>query len=182
MESRHTDFPCLYIDGEGEEEKDKPVKIAVITFAFNNSEIIHNLRKRGLMIQKEQWKKMDKLQKKMSDRLANSQELLDKMQTPVSCFMSFETEEGKSRGELYNETVELEDYAHYRTFLGSEIDVKQASEPTDIIWENRHFTKSARFLRTIIVSFVVFLMLCVSFFLIFTAQKTSLAMKQKYPK
>lgn len=72
MESRHTEFPCLYIDGDGEEEKDKPVKIAVITFAFNNSEIIHNLRKRGLMIQKEQWKKMDKLQKKMSDRLANS--------------------------------------------------------------------------------------------------------------
>lgn len=124
MESRHTEFPCLYLDGDGEEERDKPVKIAVITFAFNNSEIIHNLRKRGLMIQKEQWKKIDKLQKKMSNRLANSQELLDKMQTPVSCFMSFETEEGKSRGELYNDTVLLEDYAHYRTFLGSEIDVK----------------------------------------------------------
>ena len=46
------------------------------------------------------------------------------MQTPVSCFMTLETEEGKSRGELYNDTVELEDYAHYRTFLGSEIDVK----------------------------------------------------------
>jgi hypothetical protein len=53
MESRHTEFPCLYLDGDGEEERDKPVKIAVITFAFNNSEIIHNLRKRGLMIQKE---------------------------------------------------------------------------------------------------------------------------------
>jgi len=99
------------------------------------------------------------------------------MQTPVSCFMSFETEEGKSRSELYNETVQLEDYAHYRTFLGSEIDVKQASEPTDIIWENRHFTSSARFLRTMMVSLVVFFMLCVSFALIYTAQKTSLAMK-----
>lgn len=177
MESRLTDFPCLYIDGDGEEERDRPVKIAIITFAFNNSEIIHNLRKRGLLLGKEKWKKIEKLQKKMSDRLANSQELLDKMQTPVSCFMTLETEEGKSRGELYNDTVELEDYAHYRTFLGSEIDVKQASEPTDIIWENRHFTSKARFLRTMIVAFIVFLMLCVSFFLIFTAQKTSLAMK-----
>lgn len=120
---------------------------------------------------------MDKIHKKMADRLANSQELLDKMQTPVSCFMTLETEEGKSRGELYNETVQLEDYAHYRTFLGSEIDVKQASEPSDIIWENRHFTKGARLFRTLIVSFIVFLMLCVSFFLIYTAQKTSLAMK-----
>jgi hypothetical protein len=61
MESRHTEFPCLYLDGDGEEERDRPVKIAVITFAFNNSEIIHNLRRRGLMLQKEQWKKLDKL-------------------------------------------------------------------------------------------------------------------------
>ena len=89
------------------------------------------------------------------------------MQTPVACFMTLETEEGKCRADLYNETVLMEDYAHYRTFLGSEIDVGGASEPTDIIWENRHFTTAARFTRTLIVSFVVFLLLCVSFFLIF---------------
>jgi len=61
MESRHTEFPCLYLDGDGEEERDRPVKIAVITFAFNNSEIIHNLRKRALYINNEKWKKLDKL-------------------------------------------------------------------------------------------------------------------------
>jgi len=180
MESRLTEFPALGIDGpEGDE---MPVKIAIITFAFNNAEIIHNLRRRGLLIAKEKWKKYEKLHTKMQTRLANSQELLDKMQTPVACFMTLETEEGKCRADLYNETVLMEDYAHYRTFLGSEIDVGGASEPTDIIWENRHFTSGARFVRTLIVSFIVFLLLCVSFFLIFTAQKTSLAMKQKYPK
>merc|ERR1719223_2556726 len=76
----------------------------------------------------------------------------------------------------------MPDYIQYATFLGSEIDVHQASEPSDIIWENRHFTPGQRFLRTMIVSFAIFLMLCVSFALIFTAQKTSIAMKQKYPK
>jgi hypothetical protein len=34
----------------------------------------------------------------------------------------------------------MDEYAHYRTFLGGEIDMMEASEPTDIIWENRHFT------------------------------------------
>jgi len=104
------------------------------------------------------------------------------MQTPVACFMTLETEEGKCRADLYNETVEMEDFAHYKTFLGSEIDVGGASEPTDIIWENRHFTPQKRFMRTLIVSGIVFCMLCVSFAFIYTAQKTSLAMKQKYPK
>jgi hypothetical protein len=66
--------------------------------------------------------------------------------------------------------------------LGSEIDVKGASEPTDIIWENRHFTSFQRFLRTIVVSLILLCVLACSFLLIYTAQKTSLAMKQKYPK
>lgn len=60
--------------------------------------------------------------------------------------------------------------------------MQEATEPTDIIWENRHFTSGQRFARTILVTGAIFLMLCVSFVLIFTAQKTSLAMKQKYPK
>lgn len=71
----------------------------------------------------------------------------------------------------------MEDYTHYRTFLGSQIDVQGASEPTDIIWENRHFSSGQRFLRTMLVTGIIFIMLCISFTLIYNAQKTSLAMK-----
>jgi len=51
MEARLTDFPCLGIDGPGME--DEPVKIAIITFAFNNSEVIENLKRRGQFIKNE---------------------------------------------------------------------------------------------------------------------------------
>lgn len=48
MEQRLTEFPGLGIDGpEGDEA---PVKIAVVTFAFDNAEIIKNLTKRGTYI------------------------------------------------------------------------------------------------------------------------------------
>lgn len=48
MEKRLTEFPGLGIDGpEGDEA---PVKIAIVTFAFDNAEIIHNLTKRGKFI------------------------------------------------------------------------------------------------------------------------------------
>lgn len=173
MEARLTDFPNLGIDGDG----DDPVKIAIITFAFNNSEVIENLKLRGQYIKNEKWKKMEKLNSKMTNRLHNSQELLDKMQTPVACFISLESEEGKCRADIYNETVMMGEYAQYRTFLGSEIDVSGASEPTDIIWENRHFTSFQRFVRSIVVCIVLLGVLCCSFALIYTAQKTSLAMK-----
>lgn len=180
MEARMTEFPALGIDGpEGDEA---PVKIAMVTFAFNNAEIIHALKKRGTLIRNQKWKKYEKLNAKIVNRLHNSQELLDKMQTPVYCFLTFETEEGKCRCDNYNDTVKDPDYAQYKTFLGQEIDMVEASEPTDIIWENRHFSSFSRFVRSIIVCFILFGVLCCSFYGIYTAQKLALAMKTKYPK
>jgi hypothetical protein len=41
MEARLTEFPGLGIDGpEGDE---MPVRIALVTFAFDNAEVIYNL-------------------------------------------------------------------------------------------------------------------------------------------
>ena len=93
------------------------------------------------------------------------------MTRPTAAFITFENDLGKMLA------VEADDVDKERKLLGRVMKFKNASEPTDIIWENRHFTKSARFMRTLVVSFVVFLMLCVSFALIYTAQKTSMAMK-----
>ena len=31
-------------------------------------------------------------------------------------------------------------FSDIKTFLGEELDLKAAAEPTDIIWENRHYT------------------------------------------
>lgn len=53
MEQRLTEFPALHIDGiEGDLA---PIKIALITFAFDNSEVIAGLKKRGNYIKKENW-------------------------------------------------------------------------------------------------------------------------------
>lgn len=121
MEKRLTDCPPE--NYEGDEGNIEDVRIAVVTFAFNNAEIIHNLRERGTYIANEKWDKKEQLETKMTDRLHNSLDLLDQMQTPVSCFMSLETEEGKARAANYNTTMESEGYEKYATFLGEKIDV-----------------------------------------------------------
>ena len=44
------------------------------------------------------------------------------MQRPVSCFVTFENEEGKSRADEYNNIVDaIEEFDHYRSLLGSPI-------------------------------------------------------------
>lgn len=60
--------------------------------------------------------------------------------------------------------------------------MKPASEPTDIIWENRHITIFEKFQRSIIVTVLCGVLLLISFFLIFSAQKNAMALKNKYPK
>lgn len=51
----------------------------------------------------------------------------------MSLFVTFETEEGHARACAYN------DYPKEK-ILGQELDLQEASEPTDIIWENRQLT------------------------------------------
>lgn len=61
-------------------------------------------------------------------------------------------------------------YNHYKRFLGAEIDMKPASEPTDIIWENRHIGPAKRLIRSMIASLGIFLLLTMSFMLIYYAK------------
>ena len=63
MEQRLTEFPNLGLDGD--EGDEVPVKIAVVTFAFDNAEIIYALNKRGMYIKNQNWKKYIKINEKI---------------------------------------------------------------------------------------------------------------------
>jgi hypothetical protein len=65
-----------------------------------------------------------------------------------------ETEEGYHRASSYTKTVE-EEYTHYNKFLTREIDLQDASEPTDIIWENRSFSPQTRNVKRMFVYFII---------------------------
>lgn len=65
--------------------------------------------------------------------------------------------------------------------MGHEIDVKAASEPSDIIWENRHWTSSQRVYKKVFVYGVIIMILYSSFQTIFRLTKKSLAMSERYP-
>ena len=48
----------------------------------------------------------------------------------------------------------------------------QAAEPTNIIWENHHLSDRQRYLRMMVVAFVIFLVLIAAFFIFFVMKKT----------
>ena len=115
------------------EERDDPIKIAQITFAYENGEIIEWLQERGKYIAAEKWDKLVDLNEKIHTKITTDKDFLDKVQLPCTVFLTFEDEEGKNRALVYNDFPQM-------NFLGEELDIHETAEPTDIIWENREYS------------------------------------------
>lgn len=73
--------------------------------------------------------------------------------------------------------------AKYDHFLGelNGLKIKEVTEPTDIIWQNRSVTNKTRVLRRIISYILICIMLFCSGYAIFQLSITSLSLKLKYP-
>lgn len=59
--------------------------------------------------------------------------------------------------------------------------LNDASEPTDIIWENRHFTRADYFYRQLIAFTVICLVLAISFITIFKISTYSASVASVFP-
>jgi len=59
---------------------------------------------------------------------------------------------------------------------------REASEPTDIIWENRIYSPTDYFFRNLIAWFVIALLLACSFAFIFKVARTSASISREFPK
>ena len=105
------------------------------------------------------------------------------MITPCSVFMTFENEEGVNRALSYEEAIETDsELEPIKTWMGNhEIEIQQASEPSDIIWENRHFSDAQRYSKSLIAWIIILLLLGISFIMIFLCSQYSVKMLLKYP-
>ena len=70
------------------------------------------------------------IEKKIVDLKDND---MDKLIRPVDAFITFEEEDGKIVADSYEH-----DPKHETFFLGKRLEFIEATEPTNIIWENRH--------------------------------------------
>jgi len=151
--------------------------------AFRNAKIIKKLRTRGDYIKNEKWEKVEKISEEINV-IKNDPEEFKKLTTPCSIFMTFETEEGYERA-LNLETAATEDtnIEHLKYWFSGkhQIEIQKASEPSDIIWENRQYTPMDRLKKKIIVSIIMFLLLLGSFMVIFYFSNISNKAVSKYP-
>lgn len=93
---------------------------------------------------------------------------------PTAAFVTFENAYGQS---LALKTHEKKD----RNLLSNKFRFKQASEPTDIIWENRHRTEWNLFFRELFSATLVGLLLLGSFMFIFKVSRYSASIAKVFP-
>lgn len=97
--------------------------------------------------------------------------------------MTFENEEGVNRAMEFNNTTKEDiELSHLSVWLDKyHIKIEKASEPSDIIWENRHFTEGQRLKKKLLVVALMVLMLMLSFSLIYACASYSLQLLKVYP-
>ena len=135
----------------------KNMKIADISFAFHNNSIIKKLKKRGNLISEQDFGKLKEYEKKLNDYVTNEKNF-DLLTEPTDVFIVFEDKEGRDAALRLNATE--------NKILGDKINFKQASEPSDIIWENRALTSRQILLRSLAAYTAILIFLVLSFWLV----------------
>lgn len=125
-------------------------RVADINFAYQNSWLLDSLRLRGDYIKYHQWKQLNELNREMTRQLHES---MEDVVTPVCAFVTMESETA------YNH---LSSVPSVNLFV-KDSKVKEAVEPTNIIWENRDFNPLLRFGRLILIVIAVCVVLGVTF-------------------
>ena len=96
----------------------------------------------------------------------------DSLTVPVSAFITFEEEDGKLYA-LRNNSNKL--------LLSQTMKFTEASEPTDIIWENRHYTNWDYIKRQTFAFIIILILLFGSFIVVYLVAKYSSKVANTYP-
>lgn len=156
------------------------VKIADIAFAFNNSELINLLRERGSHIMYQRYNQMREVEAKISD-LKNQK--FNQLIQPCDAFITFEEEDGGIIAQEFEPEFNFtgKKLPAKKQFMGDDLFLVEATEPTNIIWENRHFTSQDYIKRTLIACTIIFFLIMASFTVIFIAKMYAIITSNKYP-
>jgi Cytosolic domain of 10TM putative phosphate transporter len=145
--------------------------VADIQFTYQNAVLIKRLVKRGLCIKNADWEGLKKADAQVQQALQDNFEAL---RTPVSVFVTFESEEG------YNRALAIKEHNLKIDWMGRPLLFDPAPEPTDIIWENRELTNSQRLVRLLITIAITLVLLGISFTVIIVLKQKSMESNQKY--
>lgn len=139
------------------------VSVADITLAFNNHDLIRVLEERGGHVTNGEIEKIKECDEKI---MTLKEKNASDFKRPVAAFITFNHQEG------YERAIRLKEKRFFfkrnpakRAMLHQPLYLNPAPEPTNIIWENRHYS----FLHKIIRAAIAIAVMALLMFLVFVA-------------
>lgn len=146
-------------------------KVADIVFSFNNAKLIAALRARGGAIAAQDFDKMRAEEEKINELFQE----FDELTIPTTAFITFESDDSA------NLALDVCNTSERHKIIGQEMKFFKPSEPTDIIWENRHYTAFDYLLRQLWAAFIVGILLFGSLIVIYAISAYSMKLAAVYP-
>lgn len=125
-------------------------RVADINFAYNNQWLLDKLRTRGDLIKYKMWKELNELNKEMTEETHKE---MDNFTTPICAFVCMESETA------YNYIAPSGEI----DIFGTTSDVEEASEPTNVIWQNYQSNPIQRAARMTMIIVAVSTVLFITF-------------------
>lgn len=166
-----------------------------INFAYHNHEMIELLAKRGAAITDLRFedggfpfykKSIQTLDKEITDLLQNP-EKYQHISQPVTAFITFESDDGKnealsfSKQSMFFNKRNVHPALEDKTIMNEPPVFTQATEPTNIIWQNRYITGINYYARITAITIISVFMLVLAFLVIFFFKKSQIAISEKWP-
>ena len=102
----------------------------------------------------------------------------DTLTVPTAAFITFESDDSATFGDMISNSKSTDQNI---TLLNQKFEFQNCSEPTDIIWENRHFTNHQYFWRGFFVFCVVGVLLLGSLVIIYVISAFSMNLAAVFP-
>jgi len=159
-----------------QDQLDDNVDVFDIQFAFRNHKLINLLKLRGLAITYLDFDKVRDCEDKIAALVSSENHSKDKdmLVQPVCAFVTFRSDDHKTLAMMYSEKAK--DYQNSTTlnftkkdvFNGIDTKFKDSTQPTNIIWENRHI-KGVDYGGRVMGAFLIILvMLTITFWIIYS--------------
>ena len=146
-------------------------KVADIVFSFNNADLISALRTRGGYIAAQDFDKMREQESKINELFQD----FDDLTIPTAAFITFESDDSA------NLALDVHRTPSDHRIMGQEMKFTKPSEPTDIIWENRHFTRMDYIWRELRAYIIIGVLLFGSLIIIYVISAYSANLAAVFP-
>jgi len=128
----------------------------------------------------QRYDKMREVEKQIQELKSQEFDLLVK---PVDAFITFESEDGLIIAQEYEPEYSFSGarLPAKKLFLEDDLFLVESTEPTNIIWENRHWTPADYAKRTLQFVVIIACLLALSFITIYVFKKSAIEGARKYP-